>query len=208
MTKQNTFKKINVPRLLGITSLGVCLAGGVVFSEYADVPFISRYKMGRTKNAVATVVSGIVAEKMSPDAKIRINVRKTLYPDGKVNGGISSGKIKTSYGKWSGLGSTRFEAERKQDSLTGKVYKSEFDWKINETKKDEYEIKRMCLKLNYTLNLKVNNGKVEGRLIRPLAFDWNISGTYNDASGEVDIYIKAPLTLDLSLEGKIIKSGI
>jgi len=98
-----------------------------------------------------------------------------------------------------------FSAERNESTgyLKGNVDKSEFNWKVNQISPNSYQISRAGPKFNSTLNLMVENGLITGEYKRPGPnIDWNIHGTYN-SKGDVKIEIDAPLTLGITLEGKI-----
>ena len=181
----------------------VAIGGSVVLSEYADIPLPSDYDMGRTKNAFATMVSGIIGHKLYGNSKIDVGVEKSWFPDSRVTGYSTRDTIDTKTDLW--LTSAHFSAIPGYSSnLVGEVEKSEFDWKIEQKDLNKYKVARWGPKFDATLEIYVENGEIKGTYHRPSGFDWDIKGSY-DSNGNIDVEVDAPLTLGINLKGKIEK---
>src|SRR3989338_4738352 len=117
----------------------VYLGAGVIFAtsgitcgEYCDQPgFSNKVEAGRTKNSIATVVAGIVGQKMYGDSRIDLEIQKSLYPDARVTGITTSSSVDTHVDL--AFNSASFTAQKNKDgNLEGEVDKSEFDWKVKQ----------------------------------------------------------------------------
>jgi hypothetical protein len=97
-----------------------------------------------------------------------------------------------------------YSAEKNQErNLNGIVQKSEFDWEVKQTSANTYDVSRLLFKFNSDLELKTENGKINGTYHRHgPAFDWKINGMYAN-NGHVKIHVNVPMGLDFNLEGKI-----
>jgi hypothetical protein len=186
---------------IAIAGMSTC---AVVNTEYSDLPgFSEKVQQGRTKNAIANVVGGIVAQNMYDRSNFSLNVTKNAFPDSTVSGKATNNSINSeselffSNSKFIGSGNSNY------GTLTGDIKKSEFDWNVTQVSPNTYEIGRATIKFDHLLNLNVENGIVSGSLERSWGFDWDIIGSYNVKTGEVNIEIDAPLTLGIGLEGKV-----
>jgi len=190
----------------------VYLGAGVIFAtsgitcgEYCDQPgFSNKVEAGRTKNSIATIVAGIVGQKMYGDSRINLEIQKSFYPDARVTGRTNQNSVDTHVDL--AFTSARFTAQKNNEgNLDGEVDKSEFDWKVKQISEDTYEIARFGPKFDATLVITVKDGKISGKYLRPGPhFNWDISGTY-DQAGNVNFEIDGPFNLGITLDGKITK---
>lgn len=191
-----------ITSLLGVTA-GVMLLTSI---EYADIPDFSGKTpgTGRTKNSISAVVAGIVGKNLYGNSEIELKIKKHFWPDAKLTGGTTKDSIDT-YVDLS-LTSAKFKAvTNKNGYLEGKVDKSEFDWEVKQTGYNTYKIKRLGPKFNAELELNAANGIIEGIYRRSGPhFNWDIKGTYDNV-GNVEIEIDGPLSLGITLKGKIDK---
>ncbi len=180
-----------------VAALGPC-------AQYSDMPGLSDdTQSGRTKNSLAAVVSGIVAQKLYDNAQIDVTIEKSFWPDAKVTGYTTPNSIDTYVDL--ALTHAHFTADGNAAStLSGNVDKSELDWQVKQAGEDIYEIVRFGLKFNNTLTLQVGNGKVTGTYARTgELYDGKIKGTY-DENGKVNIDIDDGMfSLGVTLDGKI-----
>lgn len=190
--------------LLGYGATGTALAGSVISSEYIDVFGFSKFEMGRTKNSIATVVAGLVGQKLYGNSQIDVEIQKQGWPDARVTGNTTPISVDTDVDL--AVTSSHFRAQRNgAGMLEGEVNKSEFDWKVRQTGQNSYEIARFGPKFDSGLNLNVADGEISGTYVRTGPhFDWGIIGTYDD-SGNLKIKIDGPLNLGIRLVGKISK---
>ena len=185
---------------LGATvfSVGTC-----VTSEYSDVMgFSGDNEMGRTKNSLAAVIAGIAAQKMHGNSTLDLKIKKNLWSNARITGKTTSNSVQTDIDL--ALASVHFKADGSSSSnLSGTVDKSEFDWGLKQKDNASYDIARFGPKFDSVLHLNVQNGKIKGLYERRGPhINWDINGTY-DSSGNVKIDVTAPLTLGITLEGKI-----
>jgi hypothetical protein len=182
---------------------GSVIYGLTIISEYADIP-LTKTESGRTKNSIATVVSGIIANKMYDNSKIELEVQKQSWPDSKITGETTDSTI-LSYNDLS-MTSAKFTAQKNRDGkFEGKVDKSEFNWDITQTGNEKYHVGRFGLKFDADLEIKVSKGKITGEYQRHgIRFNWDIEGIY-DSLGNVNINIDGPMNLGINLVGKITK---
>ncbi|MFH1175072.1 MAG: hypothetical protein V1725_08145 [archaeon] len=184
--------------ILTIATAAAIIGCLYVSSSYLDLPgFSQKVQQGRTKNSIATIVTGIAAQQAYGNSRIDMNVGKTFYPDAKLTGSTTPTSIHTHLDL--ALTDADFHASN-ENLLQGKVEKSEFNWNVQQTGKDEYEIRRWGPKPNNTLKLHVADGIIIGEYTRWFGWDWNISGKY-DSTGKAEIDITAPLTLGLHISG-------
>ena len=190
--------KLKYELLAGICFLGVLTP----WVQYSDISgFGNKHQLGRTKNSIAAVVSAITAHEMYGNADIDVSVKKHFFPDAQVKGYTTPSQMDTTVDLT--FGSSYFHANKSEGLFEGVVSKSEFDWNIHQVGKGTYEIERWGLKFNSTLMLNVENGQISGTYVRPgLNINWDIEGTY-DSKGNINVEIDAPLTLGITLEGKI-----
>lgn len=181
--------------------IATIITGAITYGQYGDH---SKSSKGRTKNAISSVVSGIVAQKIYKDqeCEIDLEVQRKFYPDTTITGTVTPYRIETNLDSL--IRDTNFIASTSgENELKGEVKKAEFNWIVYSKGNDKYDIKRMGIKFDNELELTVANGKIDGTFVRNgLRFDWDISGTYDDF-GNVNIEIDGPLTLGINLEGKI-----
>jgi hypothetical protein len=187
------------------TAIAAVIGFGITIGQYSDLPmpFTKGTEIGRTKNAIATVVAGIVGQEMyDGNSKIDLTIGKQYWPDAKVTGSTTSGGIDTKVDLT--FTSARFKADgNAKKTLWGTVSKSEYDWDVQQNGPNSYAIVRLGPKFNSCLKIdQVKNGVIKGTYERTWAFDWDITGTY-DKSGNVRMEIDAPLTMAITLEGKI-----
>jgi hypothetical protein len=174
--------------------------------QYTDLPgFSGKTSQGRTKNALAAAVAGIVAEKIAPNSVIDLEIQKFWYPDAHVEGRVQNGSISTHVPL--AFTSATFKAEDHGGQISGTVEKSEFDWDIKQTGPESWEIGRALMKFDHALNLSVKDGRVNGELVRIMGANWKIDGSYTPL-GEVEIRIDAPLTLGITLRGRVISTDL
>ncbi|MBU0666698.1 MAG: hypothetical protein ABIC91_01590 [Nanoarchaeota archaeon] len=194
------------------TCVGIASVFGfsIIVSEYLDFPgWDNKVQTGRTKNAISTIVTGLVGQKLYDKSNIDVEIKKKLFPDATVKGYTSKDTINTHVNLT--LTKSNFLAGKDYfGMLEGQVKKSEFNWNVKQIDYDSYEIKRFGPKFNHQLDLMVGDissneetGKIIGKYIRKGPhFDWNIEGTY-DRQGNVQIEIDGSLNLGINLEGKI-----
>ena|SRR3989344_4479620 len=66
------------------------------FIEYSDLPGPFANSMGRTKNSLAAVISGIVANKLSKkEVYIELEMQKFFFPNTKITGSATPSSVKT-----------------------------------------------------------------------------------------------------------------
>ena len=195
----------NLVKIAGAAVFAAAIGYSVILSEYADVSGFSKdYQMGRTKNSVSTVLAGVLAQKIYNKSNINITEQKKYFPDSRITGSASQDYIQTYMDLT--FSHVCFTADEKTPGkLVGHVDKSEFDWDITQTGPNKYHVHRWGPKFDSDLELNVNNGLVAGKYLRPGPhFNWDINGTY-DSKGNVNVKIRAPLTLGIDLVGKITK---
>ncbi len=196
----------------GFLELAVAAYFFGVVAENMDTPMVvplvdDTYQLGRTKNAIASVISGVVAQKMYDNSTIDVEVCKWLWPDSHIDGRTTPNSIYT-YMDLFMFTKSEFIADRKNADnsvgpLRGRVHKSELDWKINQLSENSYEIVRWGPKFNNRLDITVDNGRINGMFVRPwLHFDWRIEGEY-DEDGNMFCHIYEPWGIDFYLEGTI-----
>lgn len=188
-----------------IISIPVLVGLGFASSQYADFPgFNDDNQDGRTKNSIATILTGLVGQRMyDGNSAIDVEVKKTFFPDSQITGYTTPQQIETHTSLT--FTSSHFSARKNAVGLLeGKVEKSEFDWAVEQTGPETYRVQRFGPKFNTTLDLKIKNGTISGTYKRPAGFDWSIDGVY-DSQGNVTIDVHVPLGLGLSIEGKITK---
>jgi hypothetical protein len=180
---------------LGALTLNSC-------SQYQDLPGYSEdTSLGRTKNALATVVAGLVAEKISPEATIHFTIERFWFPDAELEGTVHNGEIHTHLPL--ALTSATFDAHSNGGQIQGTIDKSEFDWELRPSGPNKWEVGRALLKFDHTLTLQVHGGIISGELQRTAGFNWTIEGTYSP-EGKVEISIDGPMTLGIVLKGSVV----
>ena len=170
------------------------------YQDYSG--FDGRAQAGRTRNSVATIVAGTVAQKAYGDASINLMAKKRFWADAAIVGSSSYHNTHAAMD----LTFTRntYRAQRDAEGYShGTVDKSEFNWKVDQTSQTHYGIQRALLKFDTSLDLEVKDGHISGSYNKSIAPDWKISGTYTE-EGDVKILIDVPFSLaDVVLEGKI-----
>lgn len=201
-------KRIVASTLIGAAIL-IGLPAGIHYDNYHDFPgFTETTAAGRTRNSIANVVAGIVAQKMyDGNSTINLTAKKSLYPNSEITGRTTPSSIDTRMDLT--FAHNEFHAttgtNNKNVTLQGVLNKSEFDWAVHQTGTNTYEIGRFGLKFDTTLTLNVSNGRITGDYNHPLKFNWKINGTYNP-TGFVTIDINVPFSIsDITLEGTIKK---
>ena len=191
------------PILFGI-GVGIVGAFGIPCSEYQDFPGFSNKspEAGRTQNSIAAVVSGIVGQKIYGSSDVDMEIEKTFFPNARVTGNTTPSSVNTYVGL--SFTSAAFNAKNNSEGmLEGEVDKSEFNWGVKQSSSTIYDIARFGPKFDGFLDIHVENGKINGNYVRGGPhFDWPIEGTY-DAEGNVKCTIDGPLTLGITLKGKI-----
>ena len=141
---------------------------------------------------------------MSPNSTFEFELQKLMFPDARAFGVTDESTIDSRVEAF--LSDNHFAATIDETGmLSGRVSKNEFDWEVQQTKPAEYRIKRFGWKLDTTLRLEIENGKITGSYVRPRSkLDWSIHGTY--VSDIVTIEIDAPLTLGVVLNGTFIRN--
>ena len=195
---RSLIEKLAVLSVIGLTGIGLYNAP----LGYADTGWLdSKQGPGRTKNAIATVVSGIVAEKIFPQSEFKFEVEKTWWANSTVDGKTTSGGINSKTD--TAFSSATFTARVYRDGdIDGEVDKSEWNWKVKSIGPDVYKIERALLKFDHTLELKISHGQIYGVLQRSVGYDWPISGSYTP-EGKVSLCIKVPMGGDLYIHGTI-----
>ena len=202
--KTNNMKNKGILRSVALAGIGAyALVQLSSCSQYGDVSSGKDTEGGRTRNSLAALVSGVVANQMYEKSDINLTMEKTLYPDAKVNGHTGISNINTSVDLW--FADADFNADRKENGMfEGKVYKTEWNWKINQKNSNIWEVVRFGLKFNNELDLTCKDGKINGEFKRPMGFNWDIDGTY-DSNGNTKIHVNIPEGYDFDLNGKINK---
>ncbi|MFH1331751.1 MAG: hypothetical protein ABIH63_00510 [archaeon] len=172
--------------------------------EYIDLPGFFKYQTGRTKNSIASVVAGLVGQKLYGNSEINLEIQKKFFPDARVTGHTTPSSVDTYVDL--ALTSARFIAQKNElGSLEGEVHKSEINWKVKQISEDSYKIARWGPKFDGILKLKLENDNILGLYIRKGShFDWKVKGKHNH-NGDTKIEIDGPLNLGIILEGKITK---
>src|SRR3989344_2958690 len=194
---------------LAATGLVAGVIGGGIFElfvagQYSDLPgFSDDHQTGRTKNSIASVICGVVGQKMyDGNSELDLEVVKTMWPDANLTGHTTKDTIDSNVDLT--FPRARFTASKNAEgNLEGNVDKSEFDWKIKQTRDDTYKIERAGWKLNAELKIMMNDGQISGSYSKPLSFDYKIKGTYDKENGKVDIDVKVALSLDFGIKGNV-----
>ncbi len=191
-----------VKLITGTALVATIITGSIAASEYMDIAgFGDKGQAGRTKNSIASVVTGIVAHKLYTNSEIDVEVEKFFWPDATISGQTKHNSIDTYMGL--ALTSNKFNATAVDGNMKGRVDKSEFDWKVQQTSPHTYKIARAGPKFNSVLTLDVQDGRIYGKYDIPGPnMNWDIEGSYTD-EGDISIDLSAPLTLDMKLSGKI-----
>ena len=170
---------------------------------YIDFPGVSS-PAGRTKNALATVITGALANELYPDREVEIEIRmvKLLwYPNSRVSGQASSGEINVYNSNFISLAS--FSAKKDSDGVfRGEVAKTEYNWSVSKGE-ESWEIGRFLDKLDTALVLEAKDGKISGYYSQSLSYDWIITGTY-DSDGNIQLDCDHWTIWGFGLEGKIV----
>lgn len=185
----------------GLVAAGIMIGGA--WEEYLDFPGDDEgNQAGRAKNSYAAMVTGLIAQRMYPNSTIDVDVVKSFYPDAHVEGTVTPYSIDT-YVPLT-LTSATFKAKTNDRGLLeGKVDKSGFDWIVEQTGPDSYQVGRFCLKFDNSVSLVVANGRIVGKIKRGIdEFNWTIDGTY-DNDGNIEVGIDGPVNWGIGLEGKI-----
>ncbi len=193
-------------KLIYLGASAIIATSALTCGEYCDQPgFSNKVEVGRTKNSIATVVAGIVGQRMYGDSRIDLEIKKLFYPNAKVTGTTTKNSVDTFVDL--SFTSAHFTAQKnKEGNLEGEVDKSEFDWKVKQISESTYEIARFGPKFDATLVLHLKDGRITGKYIRPGPhFNWDISGNY-DEKGNVKVEIDGPFNLGITLDGKIAKN--
>jgi len=194
---------MGILRTIGTAVLATTLlGGGIIGTQYADwpFPFTKNTERGRTKNAIATIIPGIVAHDAYYTATIDLEAKKKCWPDTHVVGATDIWAISTAADLFST--SATFTAQY-TPLLQGTVDKSEIDWSVEQRGEHTYLVHRFGWKFNHLLTLDVKDGRITGRYERgPMSWNWKIDGTYA-GDGNVAIHVDVPWGLDLDLEGRI-----
>jgi hypothetical protein len=171
----------------------------VVLTEYADLP--GKDSQGRTKNALSTVIAGLIGQRRHGHSDIDLTIQKQFFPDAVVTGSTSNRRIETRVPVT--FVSNVFNATiDERGYVHGRVEKSEFDWQVEQVSATRYRIKRWGPKFDGTLELQVADGRISGSYIRNgVGFNWTIDGSYS--GDNVRVHIDAPLTLGIVLAGTI-----
>lgn len=200
--ERGSIRSVSTPALL-IAGVLAIFGSGITCHEYADYPgFGASTELGRTKNSLASIIGGIVAQKIGGNSNIEITVTKTLFPDAPLSGQTTTNTIDSLVDLT--LTSSKFTATGDPGGLMkGKVDKSEFDWNVTQVSDDKWEIGRLGWKFDTTLELTVKDGVITGEYVRPGPhFNWGIEGTY-DQGGNVKVEVSIPFSLDIGLAGKV-----
>ncbi len=156
---------------------------------------------GGEKNAVATLISGIIGQKIYGSSKVDINVEKMFWPDSKITGETTPDSINVSDDN-----DTNVDLKKSTDDLSsGEIDKGGVDWDIKQTGPNTYKIENVGPFNDATLIVEIKNGKIIGTYKRPF-FDlnWTVGGSYR-TDGTVNIVVNVPLGPDIELDGTIEK---
>ncbi len=200
-------------KLANITASAAALSifsGSFLSHQYADLPwFVEDVRNGRTKNAVANIVSGLAAQNLCRDknSSIEMNVWKKIFPDSQINWNTTSTSINTHSDLLFTSSSFNADGNVWNNNLKWEVLKSEFNWDVKQKSPTEYKIERFAVKFNRILDLELNNGNIAWSYKKPLSFNWNIDGAYiQKSSGNYDVQmdVEVPFWLDLDIQWNVV----
>ena len=124
---------------------GISAVAGLLIPliEYAEIPGtgVRGVEVARSKDGIAAVVAGIVAQKMYDNSQIDLQIEKKFWPDAKLTGNTT----KNSIDAYVGLATVTSHFSAKKDSkgmFKGIVSKSEFNSVINQESPNSYHIER------------------------------------------------------------------
>ena len=162
----------------GTACAAVAAAAGC--TAFQDTPGPGKNQFGRAVNAISAVSAGLIAQAVAPGRTFEATIEKYAWPDASMHGKTTDNSIQVSVDL--SLTSCKFTASGKPGAITGDVEKSEFDWKVKQSSPGEWEIGRTGWKFDHVLKLTVDNGTINGTLVRTGGFDWTIEGSYSDTS--------------------------
>lgn len=201
--------------IVGWAALSI-ITGSFLSYQYTDLPGFDNndedsvsVRNGRTKNAIANILSGLVAQDLCKDrnSAIKMNVWKRFFPDSQVNWDTTSTTINTRSDLLLTSSSFRADGNTSDSNIKWKVLKSEFNWNVKQKSPTEYKIGRFAFKLNRILDLDISNGNIDWEYRKPLMLNWKIDGAYIEESNDnydVQMDVKVPLWLDLDIQWNVV----
>lgn len=188
-----------------LTGLAIGLPYYCAYTEYADYPgYDDDTQKGRTRNGVAAVVAGVLAQRLYGTTEFNLEVEKSFYPDATVKGNTTTDSIDSLVDLLTT--SSHFTAKKNDKGyFEGEVAKSEFNWGVKQISDSKYQVGRVFFKFDSELELDCKDGKINGNYKRVLAFDWPIHGIY-DKEGNINVRVDTPpLNFGITIAGKIRK---
>lgn len=208
MNRRDALKKL---RNLGIMiGAGTIVAGAYTISDNFDMPGFLGTDSARDKSGISVLLAGLIGKKMYDSSNINLELKRSIWPTSKITGYTTPQKIHT-YLKLGTTSASFIGKSNENEMIVGEVNKSEFDWKIIQTKKNKYKIQTFTfnfLKRKYAsvdpLELKIENGIINGEYIRTGSRgNWDIKGRYDLDTGIVKVSIDGTFTIKTYLIGYI-----
>src|SRR3989338_3454448 len=156
---------------LAATGLVAGVIGGGIFElfvagQYSDLPgFSDDHQTGRTKNSIASVICGVVGQKMyDGNSELDLEVVKTMWPDANLTGHTTKDTIDSNVDLT--FTRARFTASKNAE---GKIMMNDGQISGNYSKPLSFDYKN---KRTY----EKENGKVDIDVKVPLSLDFGIKG--------------------------------
>jgi hypothetical protein len=155
----------------------------------------------RMKNALITITTGLAAQQIYGNSTINAYVDRPLEFDSELIGTTSSDEIMVRMKI--PTGDNVFHAVRTSTRWKGSQDKNMFDWGVNQTDADTYEIDRVGF--NGTLHLHVTGRNIRGRYDRPWALDYLFDGKIEENGTYRLNFHTPPIEFDWTVRGTIKK---
>ena len=152
----------------------------------------------RMQNAAVVIVSAIAAQETLGSANFEAEVSRTMDFDSIIRGTVSPDAIEARMvipGQ-----DNVYVAEKVNGLWAGEQRKLMFNWDVEQIDETTYEVRRIGL--NSTMEIKVENGRIEGRFYRKLALDFTYSGEITP-EGEYSLVVHRPLGFDWKVKGEV-----
>ena len=150
------------------------------------------------QNAAVVIVSAIAAQETFGAANFKAEVSRTMDFDSTIRGTVTPDAIQA---RMVIPGQDNVYVAKKVNGLwAGEQRKLVFNWDVEQVDKTTYEIRRIGL--NSTMEIIVENGRIEGRFHRKLALDFTYSGEITP-EGEYSLVLRRPLGFDWKVKGEM-----
>lgn len=163
---------------------------------------------------LTAVVAGILAQKIHPESQIEMDVDIWLGAGGRLTGTTTPQSIRV-YLDRNFSADSEFTAERAAPilsptsrTLVGGISRTlSFGFSFRQLGENLYQIDRRLIGFGYQLELKLEQGHIQGQVYRSLALDWSVEGEISP-SGEIEFEIQRPLAFDVTAKGKITPTAL